>query len=97
MFISIFTALALILQIGAFAVHYHPHTHQHEVLSLDVLQEHAGQHCDLCDGLIKLATHAKKDISFVSTAVTIFHFNVPTLPFSSHFVERGSSRAPPIV
>ena len=38
MFISIVTSLALILQIGAFAVHFHPKHHEHEQLSLDIKQ-----------------------------------------------------------
>ena len=56
MFISIVTSLALILQIGAFAVHFHPKHHEHEQLSLDIKQVQKAHHCDLCDAIIQIAS-----------------------------------------
>jgi len=57
MFISIVTSLALILQIGAFAVHFHPKHHEHEQLSLDIKQVQKAHHCDLCDAIIQICVN----------------------------------------
>ncbi len=97
MFISICTALALILQIGAFAVHFHPDFHEHEILSIDYTKAEKGHHCDLCDGILQIASPSKIDITIVNTCSLLPYFDLPSLSSSSHFSERASSRAPPIV
>ncbi len=97
MFISIFTALALILQIGAFAIHFHPKIDEHLVLSIDKKQVENGHHCDLCDGILQIATVTTFDISIVNTCSVLPY--IESIPYSitSHFSERASSRAPPLV
>ena len=97
MFISMCTALALILQIGAFAVHFHTHSHEHEVLSIDNKQAGKGHHCDLCDGILQITSPSAIDITIVNTCSLLPYLELPSLSSSSHFSERASSRAPPIV
>jgi len=97
MFISIITTLALILQIGAFAVHVHPHTQEHVGISLDKKQFTKGQHCDLCDGILQIASHSTIDITFVNTCSLLPFVESSPLAQSSLLSERASSRAPPIV
>ena len=97
MFISMCTAFALILQIGAFAVHFHPHTHEHEILSIDNKQADKGHHCDLCDGILQIASPSAIDITIVNTCSILPYCELPPLSSLYHFSERASSRAPPIV
>jgi len=97
MLISIFTTLALILQIGAIAVHVHPHTQEHEVLSIDTKLSERGNHCDLCDGILQIAVRTVVDITFVNASSLLAHLESTFLSTSSPFSERASSRAPPIV
>ena len=97
MLISIITTLALILQIGAFAVHVHPHAQDHAVLSIDLKQIEKGHHCDLCDGILQIAAQTVVDITFVNTASLLPHIELSFLSSSSPFSERASSRAPPFM
>lgn len=97
MFISIFTTLALILQIGAFAVHVHQHSHEHFELSIDTKQSIRGHHCDLCDGILQIAVHTTSNITFVNTSTLLPYVELPSLSHSTLFSQRASSRAPPLV
>lgn len=97
MFISILTSLALILQIGAFAVHVHEYSHEHSELSIDTKQSINGHHCDLCDGILQIAVHSTNTITIVNTSRLLPYLELPSLSESSLFSERASSRAPPIV
>ena len=97
MFISIFTTLALILQIGAFAVHVHPLEQEHVVLSIDNRQIERGHHCDLCDGILQIASQTTVDITFVNSCSLLPHIESSFLSSPSPFSERASSRAPPVV
>ncbi|MEY3313320.1 MAG: hypothetical protein RLZZ578_840 [Bacteroidota bacterium] len=97
MFISIVTSLALILQIGAFAVHFHPKHHEHEQLSLDIKQVQKAHHCDLCDAIIQIASTMTIEISIVNACTVLPYIDSPFLFSSNYFLERASSRAPPLV
>lgn len=97
MFISILTSLALILQIGAFAVHFHPEHHEHEQLSLDIKQVQKVHHCDLCDAIIQIASTTTIEISIVNTCTLLPYIDSPFQFSSNYFSERASSRAPPLV
>lgn len=92
-----FIALALIMQIGAFALHVHPTGHVHLNLSIDNSQSEKGQHCELCDAILKIAPYTSIDISILSTCTLLPYIEsqIFSLPFL--FSERSSSRAPPIV
>lgn len=92
-----FIALALILQIGAFAMHVHPTGHVHLNLSIDNPQSEKGHHCELCDGILKIATHTSIDISILSTCTLLPYIESQILSLPFLFSERPSSRAPPIV
>ncbi len=97
MFISIETSLALILQIGAFAVHFHPKHHEHEQLSLDIKQVQKAHHCDLCDAIIQIASTMTIEISIVNACTVLPYIDSPFQFSSNYFLERASSRAPPLV
>jgi len=97
MFISIITSLALILQIGAFAVHVHPNTHVYAGISLEKIQAEKGQHCDLCDCIPQIASNSTIGITFVNTCSLLPHVEDTSLLPSYFFSERASSRAPPSV
>ena len=97
MFISIVTTLALILQIGAFAVHVHPDSEEHAALSVDTKQIKSGHHCDVCDGILQIAAQSAVDITLVNTCSLLPHRESTSLSSSSPFSERASSRAPPMM
>ena len=85
MFISICTALALILQIGAFAVHFHPHSHEHEILSIDNKQAGKGHHCDLCDGILQIASPSAIDITIVNSCSLLPYLESRLLQIIIHY------------
>ncbi|MFM7156830.1 MAG: hypothetical protein ACKO0Y_03340 [Bacteroidota bacterium] len=97
MFISIITTLALILQIGAFAVHFHPEQRDHEQLSLDKKQIDKAHHCDLCDAIIQIVSFTTEEIALVNTCSLLPHIDTPFQSAHVFFSERASSRAPPTV
>lgn len=54
MIISVFTTIALILQIGAFVVHVHSIDTKNETLSFTNTPSSYTHHCEICDATLKI-------------------------------------------
>ncbi|NBO69414.1 hypothetical protein EBV26_02875 [bacterium] len=97
MIISVFTTIALILQIGAFVVHAHSIVHEDYATTITNEQSKYSHHCDICDAVLKIAIDSCDVISFVNSSILLPYYCLPTLSFKSFTVDRTSSRAPPQV
>ena len=91
-----FTAIALILQIGAFAIHAHHGLHENHAITITSEYSKYSHHCDICDAVLKIAIDSHDIIAFINSSVLLPYYCLPTLSINSFTVDKASSRAPPL-
>ncbi len=96
MIISVFTTIALILQIGAFVVHVHSIDTKNETLSFTNTPSSYTHHCEICDATLKISHEDIAIVSLVNSESILPYYKSPSQSINFLTVERATSRAPPL-